>query len=212
MFTVSYDMGRLDGTLARFLSRAKLASVVRAGAREVVNKTAEWIMRRSATRHKWAERLGVKPTGILEFTHGNGDARSGGGGHIYYRVRDNRATMYIGGVPFIQKAFRDLDIHAKNASYLTIPVHRDSARTPARQIGSKGYKSTFIRPAKKGGWLLFGAKSKNAKGTRTRSLTLLYVLKESVRVPRDPKLLPASYLMNLWASKAMRKELMTDAG
>lgn len=177
------------------------ADIMRYARTEVVRKLAGWIFRRSQSRHKTAERFGINPTGILEFSETAPVSFSRGGGKIYARnVGGGKTSIFIGGVPFIQKAFRSLNIVPKRASALTIPLHADAARTPAREIEMKGWH-TFIP---KGRGVIMGK-----KGKRGRAVPL-YALRNSVKIPRDAQLLPSNYLMNLWTNKAIREGMLQN--
>lgn len=168
---------------------------------EVVRKLAGWINRRSKSRHKVAQRFGVDPTGILEFTETAPISFSKGGGKIYAKnVGGGKTSIFISGVPFIQKAFRSLVIVPKRARALTIPLHADAVRTPAGEIAEKGW-DTFIP---KGKGVIMGR-----KGKRGRAVPL-YALRKSVKIPRDAQLLPSSYLMNLWTRNAIKEGLLEN--
>lgn len=81
-------------------------------------------------------------------------------------------------VPGITRAYRDLDIVPKNAKRLAIPVHRDAFGVPPREQTGLFY-------------------AKNAKGTEMLAkveggaLVVMYILKDRVRQPRDPGLMPS---------------------
>lgn len=194
-----YNLGELSRRFKRFRERQSVI-MNRAGA-EVVAKLAGWIMRRSATRHKTARKFGIAPTGILEFVNGGtGLAASKGGGKIYKRTVKGVYSIFIAGVPFIQKAFRPLHIVPRKASALTIPIHRDAARTPAREVGAKGWR-TWIGTSRKGQGIIYG--KKNASGRAVP----LYLLVKSATIPRDPNLLPQARLMDIWTRNAVKREL-----
>lgn len=199
IFNVRFDMADVSRRLKKL--REDRARIMNKAGAVVVSKLAAWIMRRSATRHKTAKRLGVEPTGILEFLGaGRGMAASRGGGKIYKRNIGGNYSIFISGVPFVQKAFRDLHIVPRKASALTIPLNADAARTPAREIGEKGWR-TFVKTGRSGKPIIYGKKFGNGRAVP------LYLLVKSATIPRDAQLLPQSALMDLWTKKAIMEEL-----
>ena len=199
VFNVRYNLAEVTRRF-KALREDRSRIMNRAGAK-VVEKLAAYIFRRSASRHKTAKKFGIEPTGILEFVSGGtGLAASRGGGKIYKRTVKGVYSIFISGVPFIQKAFRPLHITPKKASALTIPLHRDAARTPAREIGGKGWH-TFIRNGRDGKGIIYGR-----KGGQVRAVPL-FLLVKSAKIPRDAQLLPQSRLMDLWTQKAIKEEL-----
>lgn len=89
----------------------------------------------------------------------------------------SRATVGV-DVPGITRAYRDLDIRAKNAKRLAIPMHRQAFGVSPRDV-----PGLFYAKNKKGTEML-------AK-TEGGSLVVMYVLKESVHQKRDPGLMPS---------------------
>ena len=175
--------------------------ILNAGANAVVSNIADYIMRRSSSWHKTANKFGVTPTCILEFKNtAKGRAESRGGGKIYKVARTGTADIRIANVPFIGKAFGDLHIRPKRAKWLTIPLCADAWQTPASQIASKGYSKTFVMKSKRTGKSLI-------IGDDNGQLVPLYVLLKSVTIKRDAKLLPTKHLCETWAKNAMRDEL-----
>ena len=199
LFNVRYNLAQVTRRF-KALREDRGRIMNRAGA-VVVEKLAGWIFRRSLTRHKTARKFGIDPTGILELMGaGTGLATSKGGGKIYKRTIGNTYSIFISGIPFIQKAFRPLHIVPKKASALTIPLHRDAARTPAREMAGKGYR-TWIGLSKKGKSIIYGK-----KGTDKRAIPL-YLLVKSATIPRDAQLLPQARIMDIWTKNAIIQEL-----
>lgn len=199
LFNVRFNLAQVTRRF-KALREDRSRIVNRAGA-VVVKNLADYIFRRSKTRHKTARKFGIEPTGILEFVSGGtGSASSKGGGKIYKRTFRDNYSIFISGVPFIQKAFRPLHITPKKASALTIPLHRESARTPAREMSSRGWR-TFVRTGRSGKPIIYGKKSENARAIP------LYVLVKSATIPRDATLLPQSRIMDGWFKKAIMQEL-----
>lgn len=197
MFNVRFDMGSVRRRFKRLREKLSREELMRDSARFVVGKLATYIFNRSKTRHKVASRFGVKPTGILEFRASGGQAESRGGGRIYWRNRSGGYSIFISGVPFIQKAFRALHIRPKRAKALTIPVHREAVHKKAADLKSMGW--LLFRPS--GQNVLMGRKNKRSKPV------CLYALVKSAKIPRDARLLPSSYLMNLWTENALKEGL-----
>lgn len=197
MFNVRYNAPSPNRRYKALREPESRYRIMKAARDAVIEKLGGWIFRRSTSRHKTAQRLGAPTTGILEFTATSPTSTSRGGGKIFGRRRGDNASIFISGVPFIQKAFRDLHVSARRARYLTIPVHRDAVRTKAREIERKGW-DTFIP---RGGRVIMGKKDGSSRAVP------LYVLRKSVKIPRDHNLLPASHLMDLWMKKAIQEEL-----
>lgn len=196
MFNVRYDMPTPNRRYKLLREGASRSRIIKAARDFTIVKLGGWIFRRSTSRHKVAKRFGVEPTGILEFTESS-PSHSRGGGKIYGRTTSKGSSIFISGVPFIQKAFRALHIFPRRARALTIPLHRDAVRTKARDIASKGWE-TFIPRGKS---YIAGKKSGSSR------IVPLYALRKSVTIPRDARLLPASYLMDKWVTMAIKSEL-----
>ena len=92
-------------------------------------------------------------------------------------VAGSSATINI-DVPGITRAYHDLDIRAKNAKHLAIPMHRE-----AFGVSPKDVPGLFYTKNKKGTEML-------AK-TEGGALVVMYILKESVHQERDPGLMPS---------------------
>lgn len=198
MFNVRYDIGQPSRRYKKLRDIESRNSILRSAAYVLVEKTGGWLYRRSLTRHKTADRLDAERSGILQFTATSPTSKSKGGGKIYARnVGGDKYSMFISGVPFIQKAFRSLHIFPKKASALTIPLHRDALRVPAREIATLGW-DTWIPKGKN---VIMG--QKNGRGR----FTPLYALVKSAIIPRDAQLLPPRHLMDEWTNKAIKEEL-----
>lgn len=81
-------------------------------------------------------------------------------------------------MPGITRAYHNLDIHAKNAKHLAIPMHREALGVSPRDVPD-----------------LFYAKNKNGTEmlakTEGGALVVMYILKESVHQGRDARLMPS---------------------
>lgn len=171
----------------------------------MVLKMAEYILERSKTRHKSADRLGAPHTGTLEFSISN-PAHTRRGGKIWSRVRGKAAEIIIQGVAGLARAFRALDIVPRRAKALTIPIDKESYAQTAAKMEAKGWKLFAPKRKRDGGnsvrGVLFGK-----KGGITKPL---FALRHHVRVPRDPYLLPNNYTISRWAAKAMNEYMTRD--
>lgn len=81
-------------------------------------------------------------------------------------------------MPGITRAYHNLDIHAKNAKHLAIPMHREALGVSPRDV-----PDLFYAKNKKGTEML-------AK-TEGGALVVMYILKESVHQDRDSRLMPS---------------------
>ena len=81
-------------------------------------------------------------------------------------------------MPGITRAYHNLDIRAKNAKHLAIPMHRQ-----AFGVSPKDIPDLFYTKNKKGTEML-------AK-TEGGALVVMYILKESVHQARDSRLMPS---------------------
>ena len=149
------------------------------------------------SRHKWANKLGAEPTGMLEFTPSRDVSLSKAGGKIVGDVQGNAATVTFVGVMGISRAFKDLDIYPRNASALTVPVHRVSYAKTVGDLESAGWH-IFRR-----GRMLVG----NHGSTTAGRAVPLFVLCGHVHINRDPELLPSSALLYQWAINEAVDEL-----
>lgn len=198
MFNVRFDMGQVTRRFKRLRDKVSRGEIMRNAEHTLVSKLAAYIYRRSIERHKTAKKFGAKPTGILEFlSGGNGTAASTGGGKIYARGNSDSRSIFISGVPFIQKAFRALFITPKKANALTIPISKIAFRKRVKDLRASGWN--IFRPVGKN--VLMGKKSPRSKPV------VLYALVKSATIPRDARLLPSAHLMNLWTANAVKEEL-----
>lgn len=191
-------MGQVTRRFKRLRDKVSRGEIMRSAEHTLVANLADYIFRRSLERHKTAEKFGAKPTGILEFiSGGRGTAASKGGGKIYARGNADSRSIFISGVPFIQKAFRALFITPKKANALTIPLSKIAFGKRVKDLRASGWN--IFRPVGKN--VLMGTKTARSKPV------VLYALVKSVTIPRDARLLPSAHLMNLWTANAVKKEL-----
>jgi hypothetical protein len=198
MFSVRFDMGQVTRRFKRLRDKVSRGEIMRSAEHTLVANLAAYIFRRSLERHKTAEKFGAKPTGILEFiSGGRGTAASKGGGKIYARGNADSRSIFISGVPFIQKAFRSLFITPKKANALTIPLSKIAFGKRVKDLRASGWN--IFRPVGKN--VLMGKRTARSKPV------VLYALVKSVTIPRDARLLPSAHLMNIWTANAVKEEL-----
>ena len=191
-------MGQVTHRFKRLRDKVSRGEIMRSAEHTLVANLAAYIFRRSLERHKTAEKFGANPTGILEFiSGGRGTAASKGGGKIYARGNADSRSIFISGVPFIQKAFRALFITPRKAKALTIPLSKIAFGKRVKDLRASGWN--IFRPVGKN--VLMGTKTARSKPV------VLYALVKSVTIPRDARLLPSAHLMNLWTANAVKEEL-----
>lgn len=155
--------------------------------------TGDHIMKKvSPTHHKVADRLKVPTgnrTGFFEFAKGRmGEFAGGKGGFIKSKDADGHGvTVEIGNTPGMSRAFHDLHIQAKNAPYLTIPIHADAYGKRAKDVRKVHSGIRLFRVTSKRGRLLLMGSEKSGGKWNVRPL---YALVKSVTVPKDETLLP----------------------
>jgi hypothetical protein len=176
------------------LSKDRVRKMASCVADTLARKISAYIGRRAPTRHKSAQMLGAKPTGVLEFMAGN-PSRSRGGGIIEGVERNGEAVITIDGVPGISRAFHDLHITPKKARALTIPISAMSYSKSAADMERMGWR--LYIPRRKG-----GKRSGVLMGQRGSRRVALFAFAQSVKIKRDPYLLPNRHLMSVWANKA----------
>lgn len=196
MFNVRFDLGDVTRRFKKLREKTSRGNIVRSASRALVGHLADYIRARSESRHTTANRLGATPTNILKFVRSGAFAYSDGGGKIYTHASGREGSVFIGGVPFIQRAFHSLHVVPKNASALTIPIHREAYAKRVKDLEGSGW--SIFRP--RGKRVLMGKKGSG------RAIPL-YALVKSATIPKDTRLLPSSYLMNEWTEKAVREEL-----
>lgn len=102
------------------------------------------------------------------------------------------SAVVVVDVPGITRAYHDLDIKAKRARRLTIPMHRQAYGLPA-----SAFEDLFYLKTKSGAETL----AKNEGG----ALVFMYLLKEKVHQAKDPRLMPsdqtivANVAARIWA-------------
>lgn len=189
----SYNIDDLKDKVLRF-TRAE--TFTRIGA-NLVYRLSQYIADGASTRHKWANKLGATPTGMLEFRPSRSVSNSKTGATIFSVSDSSSATMVIEGIMGIGRAFHDLEIYPQNASALTVPINKASYAKTVADLKGEGWH-IFRR-----GRTLVGNHGKTIAGRAVP----LFVLCGHVHIDQDEKLLPSSELVNSWAISEAEREL-----
>lgn len=192
--------------LIRRLSVAEQHNMIAKMGRDVACRFGGHFMDASRTRHKTANKYGVRPTGILEFSR-DYPPRNSRGGEITSRNEGSAAVLTIKGIPFLSRAFGEVTIVPKAASALTIPISRFSVHKRAGEL-------------KREGWSLFtlGNRGHVAGVSRRRNGILfgslhggdivpLYALVKRVTLPQDAGLMPSENIIGSWAASSAKEYL-----
>ena len=162
--------------------RKELFSV---GANALASGLQRYLRREAGRRHKWANLLGAKPTGLIR----KGAAR------ITAHASASEGTVSV-PIVGIGRAFHDLTIKPHNWDYLTIPTNGAAYGHRARELRRMGW--TIFRPKDKD--ILMGRR----RGEKGDAVTL-YALKKSVVVRRDRTLLPTDDQVSATITNAMAR-------
>lgn len=192
-FEGSYN---IDGLVRKVEHLAKPQAVRKIAGRMVFH-VSSYIAEGSSSRHKWANKLGAEPTGMLDFTPAENVSTSRTGGKILGSAEGNSAVVSISGVKGIGRAFKDLDIYPRNASALTVPINRTSYAKTVGDLMGEGWH-IFRR-----GRVLVG----NHGATTAGRAVPLFVLCGHVHINKDPDLLPSSSMIYQWAISEANREL-----
>lgn len=165
-------------------------------ADKMVLHVSTYISKGAGDRHKWSNKLGAEPTGVLEFAPSERVSTSKGGGKIYADVEGDAAVVKLANIKGISRAFKDLEITPKSASALTVPIHRESYAKTVGEMTSAGW-NIFRR-----GRVLMGA-----KGSSSGMTVPLFVLCGHVHIDKDPELLPSSSQLYQWAINEANREI-----
>ena len=188
--------------LVRRLAVTSQGEMVSQMGRDVACRLGRFFSDASRSRHKVAERFGVKPTGVLEFTD-TYPPRSHGGGEITSRRSGSTATLRVTGIPFLGRVYGSVKIVPRRASCLTIPINRASVHKSAAEMESIGYV-LFSRRSKRGGrasGVLYG------KREGSKRAIPLFALVKSVTLPQDRGLMPTERRIGSWAASSARRFL-----
>ena len=189
----------LRAVMGKGFSQQRITALNRKIADFLVRKFATYIHDRSLTRHKSADRLGARPTGVLEFTPSANPSYNKRGGKIFGEVKSKTAVVTIQGVAGLARAFHDVFIYPRRAKALTIPCDAEAYANTARKMEDLGWR-LFIprrkrRNMEKG--VLMGK-----KGGLTKPL---FLLRRSAHIKRDARLLPSQQNVAQWTAMAVRE-------
>lgn len=196
MFKVrgSVNLEDLKNRVTMFKRQSAMARL----ASRMVFKVSEYFHKGAPSRHKWANKLGADPTGVLEFTPDEGRATSKTGATIQTEaVEPCTATISVEGIMGIGRAFHDLDIRPKNASALTVPIDKASYAKTVADLKGEGW-NIFRK-----GRLLVGN-----KGSSSGVGIPLFVLCGHVHIPQDKELFPSSSHLYGWAIDEASKDIL----
>lgn len=161
----------------------------------------------SRTRHKWANRLGVTPTGHLKRAYES----------VLSAATATGARVEITS-PGISRAFRDLEIRPRAKAYLTIPADAASYGKWVKDVKAEGWR--IFRPVAPGGKGASRKKGAGAAGPFRNYLMgtkenhpprVLFWLKKKVTVPQDRDLLPGETDVAQTAKDAIMAQLKRAA-
>lgn len=186
----------LDGLKDKILRFTRAETFVRIGA-QMVLRLSRYMAAGAPERHKWANKLGAKPTGMLEFRPAPSVSNSRTGATIFSESGNDSATMVIEGVMGIGRAFQDLDIYPQNASALTVPINKAAYAKTVKDLRDEGW-NIFRR-----GRTLVG----NHGTTKRGNAVPLFALCGHVHISKDDTLLPSSAILNSWAISEAEREL-----
>ena len=203
-FDISVKMGGKWAALRRKLGREETRETLDEIGREIARKLALRFNRISKTRHKTAQRLGAKPTGILQFKTSHPFVSATGARIQAKRKGASAVVVDITGIPFLSRAFGNVTVTPKRAHALTIPISRYSYAKTADEMERRG-------------WTLFTLKKRVRGVTRTKGILFgrkhgerpipLFFLARSVTLPRDARLLPSSEMVARWAVNALERSV-----
>jgi len=195
MFEISgeFDLENLKEKVLRFTR----AETYRRIGENLVYRLSSYIADGSNSRHKWAEKLGAEPTGMLEFNPSRVVSTTKAGGKISSDNDESSASLVIEGVEGIGRAFHDLDIYPKDASALTVPIHKEAYAKTVADLKGEGWH-IFRR-----GRVLVGNHGQTIGGRAVP----LFVLCGHVHVSQDRELLPSSSLIYHWAISEAEREI-----
>ena len=162
--------------------RKELFSV---GANALASGLQRHLRREADMRHRWADKLGAKPTGLLR----KGAARI----TWIASVSDAIVNVPIVG---IARAYHDITIRPRRAPLLTVPVAG----------AAYGHR---VRELRRMGWQVFRPQGKDFLMGKRRDgdgkAKLLYSLRKSVTVRKDRTLLPSDDQVSATITNAMAR-------
>lgn len=191
--TGELDIENLKQKVLKF-SRAETYSRI---AANLVYRLSSYFADGAPSRHKWANKLGATPTGMLEFRPNVGVSTSKTGAVIFSSSEVGSASAIIDGVKGIGRAFGDMDIYPVKASALTVPINKASYAKTVGELVGEGWH-IFRR-----GRTLVGNHGKTTAGRAVP----LFALCGHVHIQQDKELLPSSELVYNWAIAEADREI-----
>lgn len=185
----------IDNLMQKVLRFTRAETFARIGANLVFNLSS-YFQKGSKSRHKWANKLGATPTGMLDFLPSRGVSNSKTGATIYSTSTPNSASMVIDGVKGIERAFHPLDIYPSKASALTVPINKVSYAKTVGDLKGEGWQIS------RRGRTLVGS-----RGGGGENGVPLFVLCGHVHINQDKELLPSSALVYQWAINEAEREI-----
>lgn len=185
---------RMSGRIAEFakgLGPAGMQKLNEGAAQSLWAAVRSHLEKESGRHHKWASKLGAKPTGHLEEA-----ARS-----TKWAADAEAATVTVHS-PGISRVNHPLRIEPKRARLLTIPIHALGYGRPASEVSAA---HRLFRPKGKD-YLMAKIDGK---------ATVIYLLRKAVMVPQDRGLMPSDEELKSAAGRgymaAIRKMLAKAA-
>lgn len=164
-----------------------------AGAENAAATTRSWLLQLAADRHRTAEKLEARPTGIIRRTAVDTRAEE----------RDG-AQVVVVPHPLFRRAFRDVEIAPRSAQALAIPVAKASYGRLPRTMGEMFVWRKDRTKEDKGTAFLARTKGKG-KNQKLELLFLLY--RGRISQKQDPSLLPGKATLGEAAMKGVKRRL-----
>jgi len=162
------------------------AELNRAAAHEAGELTREHIVRTAPSRHRWADKLGARPTG--HYASAQSSVEAGG---------DASGAWVSAACPGLSRAFGPLTVRPSSARALTIPDSAAAYGRRAEELEARGWR--IFRPGKSR--VLMGAPPGGGGPVR------LYVLARSAKIPQDRGLLPSDAELAEAAARGMARRV-----
>jgi hypothetical protein len=137
----------------------------------VENLTRDYLGKIAVERHKTADSLGARPTGILSRAAESPE----------YSATGEKVVLTIRPGEVLARAFRDVEIFPRNGrKWLTIPIHR---RSYGKRAGE--FKDIFFL------WIAEASSAFLVERAANGNLIFLYLLVRKVMQKQDRTLLPS---------------------
>lgn len=188
-------------------------------SRHVAERTTEFVRdhldKMAKTRHRWAKKLGARPTHHFEYASGRVGGANRDGLPQSTDPSDVTATGFkvsIRNTPGILRAFGPVTAKPRNGKWLTIPIHKDAYGKRVADLRREG--RVIFRPGK--ARILAEAEKKvvgrGKKRRVERKLRPLYALCKETTARRDRGILPTREALREKAAKEALKWISQDVG